>query len=236
MAYAHIHANRPSPGAIAAVLGVHAAIGYLIVTGLNVDVIKIIDANLPATEFPTTPPPLPAPPPPPQQPELEQPAANIPDPFIPPRSALAKSDLPIMDATDVLPARNDIVIQLPTRGDLGPVRQPQPEVTLDRAPKPSFTPVPAAPSNDASRWITDSDYRTSWINREYAGTARFRLSIAANGKVDDCVVTRSTGEPVLDDATCRLITKRARFTPSRGKDGEPIAGSYTGSIEWRLPQ
>ncbi|MCH2487931.1 MAG: energy transducer TonB, partial [Erythrobacter sp.] len=119
----------------------------------------------------------------------------------------------------------------------------RPTIGLDPVPTPRVTPtqppvgpsVGAKPRNDPTAWISTDDYRSSWINREMTGTARFRLEIAANGRVTKCTITGSTGHAPLDQATCRLLEQRAKFQPARTGSGEPIAGSYESAVRWVLP-
>jgi periplasmic protein TonB len=68
------------------------------------------------------------------------------------------------------------------------------------------------------------------------GKARFRLEIAADGRVTGCTITASSGHPQLDAATCALVSKRAKFQPARGSNGEPVAGTYSNAIDWQLPE
>jgi protein TonB len=65
---------------------------------------------------------------------------------------------------------------------------------------------------------------------------RFRLDIAADGRVVGCPITGSSGHPELDAATCALVRRRARFQPARGSEREPGAGSYSNAIDWQLPE
>ena len=67
------------------------------------------------------------------------------------------------------------------------------------------------------------------------GRVGFALSLAADGRVAACRVTSSSGHPGLDEATCALVSRRARFTPATGPDGHPGAGSYSGTIRWVIP-
>ncbi len=67
------------------------------------------------------------------------------------------------------------------------------------------------------------------------GKARFRLEIAADGRVTNCTITGSSGHSQLDAATCALVGRRAKFQPARGSEGEPVAGIYTSAIDWQLP-
>ena len=83
--------------------------------------------------------------------------------------------------------------------------------------------------------MTESDYRTVWINREWTGTARFSLKINASGRVTGCEITRSTGHNALDNATCELIAKRARFNAATDANGQAVASTYSNAISWELP-
>ncbi len=103
-------------------------------------------------------------------------------------------------------------------------------------PRPGFDAVSARPRNDPSRWLTDRDYRVNWARRGLSGIARFRLAIAADGKVTDCTITGSTGHSELDQATCALVARRARFEPARDNRGEAVAGQYQSTVRWDLPE
>ena len=61
------------------------------------------------------------------------------------------------------------------------------------------------------------------------------LEIAADGRVTNCTITGTSGHPQLDVATCALVSKRAKFQPARGSEGQPVAGSYSNAIDWQLP-
>lgn len=50
----------------------------------------------------------------------------------------------------------------------------------------------------------------------------YRVNV--DGTVSNCRVTTSSGLPSLDAQTCRLITERFRFRPSRNADGRPVPG------------
>ena len=221
------HSNRASPGSIAAVVAVHAGVGALLVFGLTVS------GNLPeiltpieGRNIPDTPPP---PPPlaPPEDAVAPKESANPPV-FTPVPKLDLKPTPPIIDTTDLMPP--PIPSWQPGRGEIV-LPKPAPP-----APTPSFEPVSARPKNDPGGWLSNNDYRSSWARRELTGVAKFRLEIAANGRVSNCTVTGSTGHSELDAATCSLVSKRARFEPARGGNGEPVAGSYTGSVLWQLPE
>jgi protein TonB len=103
-------------------------------------------------------------------------------------------------------------------------------------PPARFTPRSAKPRGDQARWVTTEDYPTTDVRAGHTGTVRFRLALDASGKVADCTITRSSGYPGLDAATCRNVTKRARFDAASDGAGEKVAGSYDGTIRWVIPQ
>ncbi|MCJ2188107.1 energy transducer TonB [Novosphingobium beihaiensis] len=103
-------------------------------------------------------------------------------------------------------------------------------------PTARFTPKVAKPRNNAALWVTTNDYPTSDIRLGHTGTVRFRLAIDTDGRVSDCTIVQSSGYEGLDKATCRNLTRRARFDPATGANGEKTAGSYAGTIRWVIPQ
>ena len=59
------------------------------------------------------------------------------------------------------------------------------------------------------------------------------MAVAADGRPQSCVVTRSSGKEALDKATCDAFMKRARFTPAKDANGVAIAGRYRGNVTWK---
>ncbi|AOL94297.1 TonB family protein [Porphyrobacter sp. LM 6] len=225
MTYASAN-RRPNPAAMIGALGIPGAFGVLLVAGLAVTVVTVPKAPNPkATPIAQ----IPLPPPPPADPK--------------PRDKVTQKDTTITNTKriDMLPVdlgKTDTVITLPLGGDLtgpltGPIDLGIPGPTPSASP---FTPVGAVPRGNPGKWVTDADYRTRWINEGLSGSARFTLAIDARGGVTNCSVTRSTGHAVLDAATCQLVTRRARFDPARDSTGKPVAGSYNGSINWKIPE
>lgn len=93
----------------------------------------------------------------------------------------------------------------------------------------------AAPIGSPATWVTSNDYPITSLLDMDEGTTAFTLSISAVGKVVKCLVTNSSGHAELDEATCRLITARARFKPAKNHKGERITGSYSNKIRWQIP-
>ncbi len=227
MAYTD-QSQRPSPTSMTAVITIHALMGLALVTGLTVSGTIIKDKDITAVFIPKNIP-KPPEPTPTAQPKVEAPA--LPPVFTPKPPVDINPAQNDADTTTVLPTSSTTIIT-PGRG---PILEPTPAATTSPEPK-GFDPVAAKPRNDPSRWLSNDDYRPSWARQELTGKARFRLEIAATGKVTGCTVTGSTGHLELDQATCSLVTRRAKFEPARGKQGEPVSGTYNGSVVWQLPE
>lgn len=84
--------------------------------------------------------------------------------------------------------------------------------------------------------IQTSDYPRDALAAEQSGTVYLRFVVGVNGRVSDCAVTRSSGVPSLDDATCRLITKRFRYRPARDRAGNRVPQVIDGDHEWSAPK
>lgn len=115
---------------------------------------------------------------------------------------------------------------------------------LAHIPKDPFASAPVTPGaaqnaspRGASRsWVTDDDYPPAALRSGAAGTVGYRLDIGADGRVTNCTVTASSGNSLLDDATCSLIKRRARFEPARDDAGNVVAATFSDRFTWRIPQ
>lgn len=130
----------------------------------------------------------------------------------------------------------DTVIDL---GPLPPIGGTGRDVLVVPTPSPSptarFAPKGAAPQGNPGQWVTTNDYPTDAIRRGEAGTTTFRLTVGPDGRVRDCTVTKSSGSASLDAAACSKMSQRARFRPATDGDGDAVAGSWTNSVKWVLP-
>lgn len=67
------------------------------------------------------------------------------------------------------------------------------------------------------------------------GDVTFRAEYDKKGSILSCEVTKSSGFKRLDDETCELIVKHARFKPELLYDGKRKDGIQLGLVEWRIP-
>ena len=114
----------------------------------------------------------------------------------------------------------------------GPTSQPEPPRP---SPSPAFTSRGAAPSNDKARWITNDDYPARALRDGSEGTVGYRLIVGSNGRVSACEITRSSGHSLLDETSCRLIERRARFDAATDQTGAKVVGGYSGTVTWQIP-
>jgi periplasmic protein TonB len=85
-------------------------------------------------------------------------------------------------------------------------------------------------------WASTNDYPSKALNQGREGTATFKVLIGPDGFVKSCAVLKSSGHKDLDEATCKTLTKRARFSAARDDNGNAIDGCFAGDVAYRLPR
>lgn len=121
-----------------------------------------------------------------------------------------------------------------------------------RDPFASVPPAPPTPaprtSSAAPRWgspptparlrsgsISTADIPASARRAGISGTTRITVSVSAQGSVDGCTVSGSSGSAELDQIACNLARSRFRFTPAT-RDGVNVPGTYSQSVRWVMPE
>ena len=108
-------------------------------------------------------------------------------------------------------------------------------------PPPAFVPPPAPapslakgvePRGNPGRWVPPYEYPEISMLTGEEGTTGFLLEVGANGRVNDCSITRSSGSSRLDERACRSLERRARFRPALDNAGEPVSGYYRSAVRW----
>lgn len=82
--------------------------------------------------------------------------------------------------------------------------------------------------------LKDSDYPTGLGEGGISGTVTVRYLVIETGRVQTCEIIKSSGSPLLDETTCRLIRERFRFEPSRDAAGHPIAAYMRENHSWSV--
>ena len=219
MAYADRVAGSTRLTTIAAVAAIHGLIGFVFVTGMATNFVREFVPILTIRNIPADPPPQPQPVPP-----LEKASAQ------PSQPTVITTVTPIVPST----ATNTELPTLPL-----PPLPPMPLDPVLVTPPPPLPPVSRAVKVSArgsrAGWITTDDYPPSAIRAGEEGVVGIALQVGADGRPQSCSVTVPSGHASLDQATCRLYQRRARFAPARDDAGNAMAATYTDRVRWVLP-
>ncbi|MFC0683737.1 TonB family protein [Novosphingobium clariflavum] len=86
---------------------------------------------------------------------------------------------------------------------------------------------------DKPDWIRSADY-PPWDRETLEGVVEVKLLVDATGMTTGCGVTISSGNVKLDEYTCSLLMKRARFEPARGLHGKRVPGEVIQAVHWEV--
>lgn len=218
----HRQSLRQRAASGGAVIAIQVGIGLALVTGLTISGFgpererRVIGINIDDD---------PPPPPPPTPPAVETPTQTA-------MAPVPRIELTPVPAPQIEPLRplEPTLSYVPTPPAPAPTLAPIPQ------PSPSFAPKRPVPLGNPGSWITTDDYPAAPLRRGIEGMAGYRLVIGSDGRVTACELTRSSGSAQLDDATCRYLTRRARFSPATDANGATTVGTWTGTVEWRIPE
>ncbi len=218
MSYTNRNSGQTRGTAWMAVAALHGAALYALINGLGTEYMKETIANLPSRNY-----------------EMPSPL-----PEVTPEPAPEKQTGRTVDVTEPkipgIPTRGPIIMSPPPIEDFKPIELPKLPIPMPLPPAPEFKTVAAAPRTSPGSWVTANDYPTRDLRQGNAGTAEFTLTIGADGRVTDCRITRSTGHPGLDQATCSKVSQRARFTPARNESNQSVTGTFSSRIAWVIPE
>lgn len=219
MAYMNMKRNRAAT--LVAVGALHVGVIYALVAGLAGPVWKIIETQ----PFVGDQIPLPKPPPA----AIETPAADPVRQHETTARDQTRTEVPVVDTTNFRADDGEII--LPPIGG-GTVEPPPPPLP----PAQTFTPKRAQPMGKPSLWVTPNDYPAAELRAGHEGVTGFELSIGADGKIQSCRVTTSSGFPALDAAACTNLRKRGKFAAATDSTGAAAASSYSSAVHWTIPK
>jgi periplasmic protein TonB len=208
--------------AIVIVLLLHAFLGYALVTGLAFEAVKKAKERLNVVDVEEEKPPEEEPPPP-EEKQVVPPVVSPPP--------IVKTVSPPKTVTTV----NFPPPAIPVTPRAAPPAPAAPPPPPPPPPPPAGPTVGAKPKGNPANWANVNDYPSRALSQEREGTTGFRVTVGADGRVTSCTVTSSSGHADLDDATCKNVTRRARFTPAQS-NGAPVEGSYSNRIRWEMPK
>lgn len=218
--------------ALAGVLAVHAALGAVILSGLNVRSVETTIERL--RTFDIIEPPPPPPPPPARQAERAKEKEGA--------AGRKAEPTPVVAPTPkiLVPAKAPVVAA-PVAGTGS---APSAGAALSGAGTGaggSGTGRGGGGSGDFSRFtparmlnkIPDREYRRISGGRVPRGSATIAFRVRADGRMSGCRVTRSSGDPIVDGIVCDSAAKYLRFSPARDPDGRAIAQDMSYTPSWR---
>lgn len=208
---------------IATVAVIHAALGYALVSGFGATVITEVGKSIEAKFIPDV-----------ETVELDPLPKMEAEPSTAPVAPAPDTRIVIDRPATVYVAVNDV--PLDPSPFAGIAKIPMPPLPPAPAPKPAFEAKDAVPRGNPGGWVTPADYPSRDLRQGNEGLTRFRLEIDAQGRVTGCTVTASSGHKGLDEAACKLVSRRARFEAATGTDGARTAGRYENAIRWEIPR
>lgn len=206
---------------------IHVALGYALITGLAYEAVSKAIERVTTVDIEEPPPPEPEDEPPPPEP---QPESAPPPPVAPPPPIRIAPAPPTIRTQPTIPPPAPPALRIPPAAPVGPPPPPP------APPPPRIEPKAAAPRGNPGSWATANDYPARALREEREGTTGFRVTVSPQGRVSNCTITRSSGHADLDDATCKNITRRARFTPATDGNGQPTTDTYSNAIRWVIPE
>lgn len=216
MSYVDQPVSRGRTYAIIIVALLHALLAYAFVSGLAYKFVKGLNPDMKTFDVKEEPPPPPEEPPPPPPDQPSSPPITAVPAVIP-----MPSPMPVPPTPPALPAP--------------PTFRPEPPAPVPPAPPPRRVVPPQRARANLNSYFSTDDYPAGALRNNEQGTTGFSLTIGTSGRVDACSVTSSSGSSALDQATCRILRSRARYTPARDEDGNPTTGHDSGRVTWRLP-
>ena len=93
----------------------------------------------------------------------------------------------------------------------------------------------AKPLKSPGSWLGSDDYPKGPLANGHNGLVQFRLDLDETGKVTGCFILHRTQPDDFADLTCKLIAKRARFSPALDKDGKPSKSYFISKVRFVIP-
>ncbi len=222
-------ADRPDKAkAIAAVLAVHAALAFLILSGLNVEMVSRAVEKLNTFNLQPPPPPPPVPPPPKTRASAQEKPAGAPAKKAEPTPVVAPQ--PRIPAPSPIPAARIAGAGTATTSGAGTSGAGTGAGGSgtgsggggggDYTPARKLTKIP------------DREYRRFAATGIVSGSVAIAVRVNADGSLSNCRVARSSGNATADALMCQLFVQYVRFSPARDPAGQPVAQDITWVPVW----
>jgi protein TonB len=237
MAYGMQISGQERAQSLAAVIAVHAALGYALLSGMNLEIAERIDPGFKVIHITPPQPPEPAPDKKPE--EADEGAAS-------PENLLARASQIVVPKPEVKLNVESPVVAAPVAGvgsdnqagasdqsgpGFGSGGQGQGSGSGGSGDGTGSGGISSGPRHLSGTIIRKDIPRSVWEagNR---GNVVAHFTVGTDGRAHDCHIRQSSGHPALDATTCRLIEARFRFEPARDKCGRAVARPYGWLQQW----
>jgi hypothetical protein len=93
----------------------------------------------------------------------------------------------------------------------------------------------ARPTQSPTEWIKSSEHPIAMLSARQPALVNFRLIIGTDGVPTNCHIQATTRPKEFDNAVCKSVMKRARFSPALDAKGQPVATYYQNRVRFQLP-
>ena len=108
-----------------------------------------------------------------------------------------------------------------------------PPPKIEAAPPPPPPPPPTPPVATTSHALNADEYPPISYRLQETGTVGIKYLVQTDGTVGECMVTKPSGKPRLDDAACAAVKKYWKFKPAT-QNGKPVGYSLTADFIFQL--
>lgn len=237
MDYGSYNSRQDRAQSLTAVIAIHIAVGYLLVSGMGTDIAERVDSGFKVIEISPPQPPEPAP--------DDQPAKTE-------EGAASPENLRASPTQIVLPPP-EVKLPVATPLVVAPVAGPDNDASAGASEQPGPGTGSGGQGDGSgsgnsgdgtggggivsgphhlSGALTRKDIPRSVWQADTRGRVVVRFTVGADGHARDCHVRQTSGHAELDAITCRLIEQRFRFEPARDTAGRAVASPYGWVQEW----
>lgn len=90
------------------------------------------------------------------------------------------------------------------------------------------------PIGDPGSWIVSNDYPLKMLNERQPSLVDFRLDVDETGMATSCHIQETTRAKEFDNAVCRSLMRRAKFSPAIDADGTPIRSYWKSRVRFQI--
>jgi protein TonB len=217
--------------AIAAVVAVHAALAFMILSGLNVRVVSEAVSALKTFSIVQPPPPPPVPPPPPKQRPQRAPKKPQGAPAIEAQASPIVAPPPRIPVPSPLPAAKVAGTGGASITGAGSSGTGTGAGGSGYGPGGGGTGGAYTPARKLTK-IPDHEYRRFAATGTAYGSVAILIRVNPDGSVSNCRIARTSGNPNADALMCQLTIQYVRFSPARDPYGRAIAQDVTWVPNW----